>query len=91
MSATSRPLIVSYMPGTARSIGPLALKRFVVALVVGLAVLVLLAPFSGVDTLPPTCYAVFRYQVPCREGVAVAAAVVTTVVIAVYGWIRSRP
>lgn len=79
------------MGGTARSTGPLPLRPVGVALVVGFAVLVLLAPFSGAASDPPQCYAVLGYRVPCRLGVTVAAAVVTTVVLAVYGWIRSRP
>lgn len=62
----------------------------VVAVGAGLTVLVLLAPFSGLDILPPQCHAVFGYQVPCGQGVSVAAALGTTVVFAVYGWIRSR-
>lgn len=79
------------MPGTARSIGPLPLKGVGVALVVGFTVLVLLVPVGVAASDPPQCYAVFGYRVPCRLGVAIAAAVVTTVVLAVYGWIRSRP
>ena len=36
-----------------------------IALLAGLVVLVLLFPASGVDTLPPECFSVFGYTVPC--------------------------
>jgi len=40
------------------------------AVAVGILVLLLLFPASGVDTLPPECYSVFGYVVPCGEGLS---------------------
>jgi len=38
------------------------------AVAVGILILLLLHPWSGVDTLPPECYSVFGYVVPCGDG-----------------------
>jgi hypothetical protein len=53
-------------------------------------VLVLLFPGSGVDTLPPECYSVFGYTVPCDPRVAVAAGVTTVAVVGLLLWIAGR-
>lgn len=61
-----------------------------IAVLAGLVVLVLLFPASGVDTLPPECYSVFGYTVPCGGGVAVAAGTATGAAIGVLLWIAGR-
>ena len=52
-------------------------STIVIALVAGVVALVLMFPTHGVDTLPPQCFAVIGYTVPCEAWVAwvVAAAV----------------
>lgn len=64
--------------------------KVAVAVLAGLVVLVLLFPASGVDTLPPECYSVFGYTVPCGGGLAVAAGTATAAVIGVVLWIAGR-
>ncbi len=64
--------------------------RFAVALIAGLVVFVLLIPAGGVDTLPPQCWSVFGYGVPCSGGVSVAAGAATTAVIGVTLWLNGR-
>jgi len=49
-------------------------RAFVVAVLAGLAVLVLLFPGSGIDRQPPECYAMLGYVVPCGGGLAVVVA-----------------
>lgn len=51
---------------------------------------VLLAPSSGVDTLPPECYAYFGSVVPCGSGlwIGVASAAALMVGSAVYAVAR---
>lgn len=65
-----------------------------IAAAIAAAVLVqlLLAPFSGVDTLPPECYAYFGYVVPCGSGlwIGVALAVAAVVGAAVYAVARRK-
>jgi hypothetical protein len=53
------------------------------AVIAGFVVFLLLFPFSGDDSDPPTCYSVFDYVVPCGSGLAVAAGLATGVVVAV--------
>ncbi len=45
-------------------------STIVIALVAGFVALLLLFPASGVDTLPPECYSMFGYVVPCDAWVA---------------------
>ncbi len=52
-------------------------RTMAVALVAGFAVLLLLFPASGIDPLPPVCYSLFGYVVPCDAWVAWAAATAT--------------
>jgi len=49
------------------------LARFAIGAALGLLVVMLLFPVAGVDSLPPRCWSIFRYDVPCHRGVAVAA------------------
>lgn len=57
-------------------------------LLAGLVVLVLLFPASGIDPIPPRCFSVFGYTVPCGGGLAVAAGAVTAGVVGVWLWLR---
>ena len=60
------------MAGSRHPIATVA--RLVVALAAGFVILLLLFPYSGIDTDPPECYSVFGYVVPCDGWVAPAAA-----------------
>ena len=64
--------------------------RIAVPLLAGLVVWVLLAPFSGVDTLPPQCLSVFGYGVPCGAGLSSAAGAATAGVFGLALWFNSR-
>ncbi len=55
--------------------------KFAFAAVAGFVVLVLLLPWSGIDTDPPICYSMFNYSVPCGSGLALAAGVTTGLVV----------
>jgi len=65
-------------------------SNIVIAVLAGLVVLVLLAPAHGVDTIPPQCFAVIGYGVPCDDTLARAASVATTVAVGVGLWMRRR-
>lgn len=61
-------------------------------LLAGLVVLVLLFPGSGVDTLPPQCFSVFNYSVPCGTGLSFAAGAATAGIVGLALLaIRERP
>jgi hypothetical protein len=64
--------------------------KVTVALLVGLVVIVLLAPASGVDTLPPECYSVLGYTVPCDARWAFAAGALAAGAIGSLLWIAGR-
>jgi hypothetical protein len=66
------------------------LAKVVVALLAGLAVLVLLFPASGVMPQPPQCFSVFGYSVPCESGAAIAAGVAAAGVVGLLLWIAGR-
>ncbi|MEX1173555.1 MAG: hypothetical protein WEG56_13190 [Chloroflexota bacterium] len=74
---------------TKRSARPGA-KMFVVALLAGLAVLLLLFPGSGIDRQPPECYAVLGYVVPCGGGLAMIAAASVAVVVGLVLSLKAR-
>ncbi|MEX1171363.1 MAG: hypothetical protein WEG56_02005 [Chloroflexota bacterium] len=65
-------------------------KNLAIALLAGLVVLVLLFPASGIDPIPPECYSVFGYVVPCADGLAVGAAIVVAVIVGALLWLRDR-
>ncbi len=48
-----------------------------VALLAGLIALLLLFPASGIQPIPPQCFSIFTYSVPCEDWVAPAAAAAT--------------
>lgn len=74
---------------TKRSARPSA-RTFVVALLAGLAVLLLLFPGSGIDRQPPECYSMFGYTVPCGGGLALVAATLTAGIVGFALWIYDR-
>lgn len=55
------------------------------ALLVGLGVLLLLFPGSGIDRQPPECYAMLGYVVPCG-GLAVASSAAVAGLVGVALW-----
>lgn len=61
-----------------------------IALLLGLAVLVLLAPASGADTLPPQCWAVLGYSVPCGSALSLAAGAAAAGIVGLALWFNSR-
>jgi hypothetical protein len=67
--------------------------RIAAALLAGLAVLVLLFPVSGILPVPPECYSVFGYTVPCELWVAIVAGAATALVTGVLlgAAIREKP
>ena len=67
-------------------------QRFTVALLAGLVVFVLLFQWGGgQDSDPPTCFGMFGWwTVPCGGWPAVAAGVVTAVVVWLVLWWRDR-
>ncbi len=62
----------------------------VIALLVGLVVLLLLFPASGVDSDPPVCRSMFFYVVPCDAWVAWAAGAATAGLIGLAMWRTAR-
>ena len=68
----------------------MTVAKVVVALLAGIVVLVLLFPASGIDPLPPQCFSVFGYSVPCGGGLAVAAGAATAGVVGLSFWLKSR-
>jgi hypothetical protein len=60
-----------------RGIGP----AVALAVLAGVVVLVVLFPGSGVDSLPPRCFAFVGYEVPCAGAVAPLAGAGTAVLV----------
>lgn len=67
-----------------------SMATLVVPLLAGVVVLVLLFPFSGVDTLPPQCLALFGYNVPCGTGPSFAVGAATAGVVGLALWLMGR-
>ncbi|MGO1315766.1 MAG: hypothetical protein ACTMIR_01840 [Cellulomonadaceae bacterium] len=63
----------------------------VAALVSGLAVVILLCPVSGADTMPPTCWATPGYEVPCQSTWCVGGALAAAAVAGALVWLVIRP
>ena len=61
-------------------------RMIVVALLAGLAVVLLLFPGSGNSAQPPQCYSIFGYLVPCDAWVAWAAGAATAGVVGLALW-----
>lgn len=65
-------------------------RTIVVALLAGLAVVLLLFPGSGNSAQPPQCYSIFGYLVPCDAWVAWAAGAATAGVAGLALWALDR-
>ena len=78
------------MEQTVKQGARITVTKVALALVAGIAVLVLLFPASGIDPLPPQCFSVFGYSVPCGGGLAVAAGAATAGVVSLALWLKSR-
>jgi hypothetical protein len=65
-------------------------RTIVVALLAGLAVVLLLFPGSGIDRQPPECYSMFGYVVPCDAWVAWAVGAATAAVVGLALWMIDR-
>lgn len=61
-----------------------------VALIAGLVAVLVLLPWSGIDTDPPECFSMFDYTVPCGSGLAFAAGAAVAAIVALGFWLRSR-
>ena len=66
----------------------MTVAKVALAVVAGLIVLVLLFPASGIQPIPPVCYSVFGYVVPCGEGWALAAGAAAAVFVGVTVWLK---
>jgi hypothetical protein len=53
-----------------------------VSAIVGMAVFIALLPYMGIVPIPPVCWSVFGYEVPCAGWVAPAAAGLAALVTA---------
>ena len=72
--------------------GSVARTRVVVAVLAGLAVVVLLFAWGGgIDPLPPECFSMFGwYSVPCDGWVAPAGGIATAGIVYLVPWLRDR-
>ena len=61
-----------------------------IAILVGLAVVLLLAPGSGADTQPPQCWGMLGYRVPCGMGLSLTAGITTAGILALAFWLVRR-
>jgi hypothetical protein len=68
----------------------MTLSKVGIALLAGLVVLVLLFPASGILPIPPVCYSMFGYVVPCDAWVAWAAGAATAAVVGLALWLADR-
>jgi hypothetical protein len=56
----------------------------------GLVVFALLAPVHGAQTIPPQCFSVVGYDVPCENAVAPITGAATALIVAVALWMTGR-
>ena len=66
----------------------LTARAVILSVVAAIVVVVLLLPISGDDTLPPTCWSAFGYEVPCGSGLAYGAGVTAAVLVGAALWYR---
>lgn len=78
------------MDHTARPTTRPKTRTIVVALLVGLAVLLLLFPASGIDPQPPVCHSMFGYVVSCDAWVAWATAAAMAGLAGLAMWVIDR-
>ena len=62
----------------------------VVALLAGFVVLLLVFPASGIEPIPPVCYSMLGYVVPCDAWVAWAAGAATAALVGLVLWTNDR-
>jgi uncharacterized membrane protein (UPF0136 family) len=55
--------------------------KVTVSLIAGVIVFLLLVPAGGIDPLPPVCWGVFGYEVPCDSRLSLAAGVASAAVV----------
>lgn len=70
--------------------GPSTVAKVAAAILAGFIVLLLLFPASGIDPIPPECFSIFNYTVPCEGWVAPLAAGATVGVAGLLIWLRDR-
>jgi len=68
----------------------MSLKKWTIAIVVGVVVFFLVTPWYGVDTNPPKCWSMFDYEVPCNRWISVAAGLCAAAVASVVLWALGR-
>ena len=64
--------------------------RVVVPLLAGLVVLLLLYPVVENEPIPPQCFSIALFSVPCDDGLNVAAGAATAAVVALALWWKDR-
>ena len=74
---------------TKRSVWP-SRRAIIVALLAGFVVFVLLFRGSGTGAIPPTCYSLLGYAVPCEPWVAWAVGAATAGVVGLVLWMNER-
>jgi len=65
-------------------------RKIALALLAGLAVLVLLYPANTADTLPQQCFSMVGLGAPCGAGLAVPGGVATAVIVGLLLWLRDH-
>lgn len=65
-------------------------RTIILALLAGFVVFVLLFRGSGTAAIPPTCYSLLSYVVPCEPWVAWAAGAATAVGVGAVLWMNER-
>jgi hypothetical protein len=68
-----------------RTVGKIA-----VALLAGLAVLVLLYPANTADTIPLQCFSMVGLGAPCDAGLAIPGGAATAVIVGLLLWLGDR-
>ena len=64
--------------------------KIVAPLLAGLVAYLLLAPVHQADTLPPQCFSLVGYGVPCGGELAIAAGTATAAVVGLALWLRDH-
>jgi hypothetical protein len=66
------------------------MAKVAAALLAGLIGLLLLFPASGIDPIPPQCFSIFNYNVPCEGWMAPLAAAATAATVYLVVRLRDR-
>jgi hypothetical protein len=64
--------------------------RVAIAVAAGLIVVLLLFPASGIDPIPPRCFSIVGYEVPCAAGVAWIAGIAAAGLVFAALWLSAR-